>query len=104
MDDDISRQIKELLPFFFTETVKDLDKLENYVNKHDFESLRSLAHTLKGECGGYGFSQLSHIAEKIETAANEEKLEEVKNYIIKFRTITVKAQSELLSTEEANYG
>jgi len=44
------------------------------------ESLRTFGHNIKGSGGMYGFDRVTELGAKIETAANENKLEDIKSF------------------------
>ncbi|MAE74083.1 MAG: hypothetical protein CL675_08295 [Bdellovibrionaceae bacterium] len=65
----IEEELKDIIPFFVTETQKDFVELQGLVDTSNLAGVSELAHRLKGECGGYGFDKLSELALEVEKAA-----------------------------------
>ena len=66
-----------MIPGFLENRRKDLDKIQAAVAANDFETLKSIGHTLKGVGGGYGFHYLSELGKEIETAAKNNSADDV---------------------------
>lgn len=84
----VDESLEEIIPFFIDETFQDFAKLDNACKQNDFVTLKSLAHTLKGECGGYGFHALGELAKGLEyhAMANDmtsaiAEVSKMKNYL-----------------------
>lgn len=67
--------LEDLIPGFLENRQKDLQDLEQALEKQDFEMLRSIGHNIKGVGGGYGFHEMTVIGAAIEESAKENKLE-----------------------------
>lgn len=67
--------LEDLIPGFLDNRQKDLQDLEQALEKQDFEILRSIGHNIKGVGGGYGFNEMTAIGAAIEESAKENKLE-----------------------------
>ena len=65
----VDADLEELIPGFLENRSKDVGNLRSALAGDDFETLRSVGHSLKGVGGGYGFDLISEIGAKIETAA-----------------------------------
>jgi HPt (histidine-containing phosphotransfer) domain-containing protein len=65
----VDRDLEDLIPNFMTNRQNDLVAMRQAIDTADFETVRSLAHCLKGAGGGYGFDALTEIAAAIEQAA-----------------------------------
>jgi len=59
----------------------DLVIMRDAVTKADYETVRSLAHSLKGAGGGYGFDALSEIAAAIEQAAKAKNSGQIRAWL-----------------------
>ncbi|MFK8136737.1 MAG: Hpt domain-containing protein [Bdellovibrionales bacterium] len=77
-----NEDLKEILPSFMDLTEKDMLELGRAVNNGDFSKINSIAHSLKGDSGGYGFNDLSDLAFKLEIFSNAEDLEATKEQYI----------------------
>lgn len=82
----VDSRLKEIIPFFFSETKKDFSKLETFIGEGNFGSIKTLAHTLKGECGGYGFGYLSDLAKDLEHSAEDSNINECGKHLLKMKT------------------
>ena len=82
----VDEDLKDLIPFFFEETRKDFDKLRVFLEEMDFPSITRMAHTLKGECGGYGFSFLSDVARELEIFSKNQDQQNCRDHISKMET------------------
>ncbi len=60
--------MRELVESFVSEMPERLRALEAAFESGERDSLRRLAHQMKGACGGYGFDTLSESASRLERA------------------------------------
>ncbi len=77
----VDPDLEDLIPGFLQNRSEDVKKLTDALEKNDFESLRSIGHSLKGVGGGYGFELMSEIGAEIETASKQDDAETVKTKI-----------------------
>jgi HPt (histidine-containing phosphotransfer) domain-containing protein len=68
----VDRDLEDLIPNFMANRQNDLITMRNAVDTADYDTVRGLAHGLKGAGGGYGFDVLSEIAAALEQAAKAE--------------------------------
>jgi len=68
----IDVELEDLIPGFLKSREKDIEKVREYLATGDFEAIRLLGHTLKGNGAGYGFDDLSVVGREMEQAATEE--------------------------------
>ena len=61
----------ELMEFFVDEMGERTAQLDAAFHAHDADTLRDLAHQLKGAAGGYGFQVISDAASKVELPLKE---------------------------------
>lgn len=78
---EVDEDLEDLIPGFLNNRNADIGKLQQAADASDFETLRSIGHSLKGVGGGYGFEKMSELGASIETAAKGEQLEEIKSFI-----------------------
>lgn len=64
----IDPQLADILPSFIELSQKDMDHLQQAIDREDWGLAKQIAHSLKGDCGGYGFMQMSDIARGLEEA------------------------------------
>ncbi|MBN1688029.1 MAG: Hpt domain-containing protein [Candidatus Omnitrophica bacterium] len=77
----IDREIQDLVPTFFENRRKDIERIREALIQNDFETVEILGHGMKG-CGkGYGFDEVSGIGESLELAAEKKDKREVEECI-----------------------
>ena len=60
-----------LVPRFMTNRKKEVTTMQAALTAQDFETVRKVAHGMKGAGGSYGFDRITEIAATIEQAAKE---------------------------------
>lgn len=65
----IDRELEELIPDFLERRRKDLAVFKLALAQKDLETLRTMAHQMKGFGGGYGFDHLTTLGKAMEEAA-----------------------------------
>jgi HPt (histidine-containing phosphotransfer) domain-containing protein len=61
--------------FFLSDLEKHVTSMANAWQEKDHDSLKALAHQLKGAAGGYGFPTLTRAAAAVETSLLSEQAE-----------------------------
>lgn len=67
----VDRTLESLIPRFLDRRRDDTDTIQSLVADGDFETIQSMAHSIKGSGGGYGFEPITDIGAEIETAARD---------------------------------
>jgi HPt (histidine-containing phosphotransfer) domain-containing protein len=75
---EVDEDLEDLIPGFLENRSSDVANLKKAADEGDFESLRSIGHSLKGVGGGYGFEKMSQIGAEIEIAAKGQQLDDIK--------------------------
>ena len=70
----------EMQEMYINFTSKELGKVEENIDTATMESLRTFGHNIKGSGGMYGFDSVTDLGAKIEAAAKEDKLEDIKSF------------------------
>jgi HPt (histidine-containing phosphotransfer) domain-containing protein len=90
----VDRDLEDLIPNFMTNRQNDLIAMRDAVDKADYETIRGLAHCIKGAGGGYGFDGISEIAADLELAAKAQdsaaistRLESLADYLQKVEIV-----------------
>ncbi len=90
----IDVELEDLIPGFLKSREKDIEKVKGYLADNDFESIRLLGHSLKGNGAGYGFDELSVVGRDLEQAAAEESpdmisksLEDLASYLARVEVV-----------------
>jgi len=65
----IDPDLEDLIPGFLDNRQKDIAKLREALAGADYESIRSIGHSMKGAGGGYGFDTITDIGAAIEQGA-----------------------------------
>ena len=73
----VDPDLADYIPTFVDHRKKELQQAEQALASKDFESLKSLGHTLKGCCASYGFVELGGLGRTLEDLAKTEKSEDI---------------------------
>ncbi len=65
----IDKDLEDIVPVFLNNRKKDVQTLRTALAQHDFETLRTLGHRMRGDGSGYGFDAVSQIGAIMESAA-----------------------------------
>lgn len=68
---EIDEGLMDIMPSFIELTEQDMQALSSAIEGNDLETVKKLAHTLKGDSGGYGFEEMSRIAKSLELSVKE---------------------------------
>lgn len=66
----VDRTLESLIPRFMQRRRDDADTIESLVSQGDFETIKSLGHSIKGSGGGYGFDPVTEYGSALEVAAD----------------------------------
>jgi len=73
--------IAELIPGFLQNRRKDIAAMLDAVQRGEFESVRVLGHSMKGDGGGYGFDAITEIGAALEQAAKQRNAVEIRDRV-----------------------
>ncbi len=77
----VDEDLEELIPGFLKNRTADVQLLKEAIEADDIGKIQSIGHSLKGVGGGYGFDALSELGAKIEIAAKEKNVSEIKTLV-----------------------
>jgi CheY-like chemotaxis protein len=77
----IAQDLKDLIPGYLEELQSDINRMQDAIEKQDYETVRMLGHTLKGSGGGFGFDPITDIGLEIEDAAIEKNCKNIEKSI-----------------------
>ncbi len=77
----VDEDLEELIPGFLKNRTADVQLLKEAIDADDIGKIQSIGHSLKGVGGGYGFDGLSELGAKIEIAAKEKNVGEIKDLV-----------------------
>lgn len=70
----VDKDLEDIMPEFLEHRRRDLEILENAVDKNEFNQVRTIGHRLAGNAPSYGLMDLGPIGDKLEEAArNKDK-------------------------------
>ena len=75
----------QLIPNFLENREKDIKKINESLEKGDFETIERLGHSMKGSGSIYGFDGITELGKIIEMSAKEKNVEEIKNNIAELK-------------------
>ncbi|MGI6366144.1 MAG: Hpt domain-containing protein [Bacillota bacterium] len=92
----IDAELEDLIPGYLDNRREDIRQIEQCLEKGDFETIRRLAHRMKGSGGGYGFDRITEIGAAMEQAAiqahavkTREQLELLRDYLVRVEIVYV---------------
>lgn len=74
----VEADLQGLIPGYLDNRVKDLSAIKDCLVQGDNDSIRRLAHRMKGSGGGYGFDGITAIGAAMEQAAIEKDSVEIR--------------------------
>ena len=77
----VDEEIEDLIPGFLDNRRKDVNALQEALSNGDYETIRTLGHSMKGAGGGYGFDAITDIGSSLENAAKQKNTEEIRKRI-----------------------
>jgi HPt (histidine-containing phosphotransfer) domain-containing protein len=81
MDDFDDDEWAEMQEMYINHTFKELKNIKENLDSAAFDSLRTFGHNIKGSGGMYGFNEITSMGAKIESAAINENLEDIKSHL-----------------------
>ena len=79
MEDFDEEEWAEMQEMYVNHTFKELQNIQENVNKLSLDSIRTFGHNIKGSGGMYGFNEITNFGLLIETAAKAGDLESIKS-------------------------
>lgn len=90
----VDADLWDLIPGYLDNRRKDLEKLETALEKGDFDSIKSIGHSMKGSGGAYGFDGITEIGAALEQcgkskdeAGTRKWISALENYIRNVKTV-----------------
>jgi HPt (histidine-containing phosphotransfer) domain-containing protein len=71
----------QLIPNFLENREKDINTIDESLEKGDFETIERLGHSMKGSGSIYGFDGITELGKLIEMSAKEKNSEGIKSNI-----------------------
>lgn len=70
-------EIADLIPKFLENRLKDISAIREALDRGDFETIRTLGHSMKGAGGGFGFPGITDIGKTLEDSAKAADAEQI---------------------------
>jgi HPt (histidine-containing phosphotransfer) domain-containing protein len=80
--------ISDLIPQYLKGKLADVQRIQDALERGDFDTVRVIGHNIKGTGNGYGFPEITEIGRNLEAAAKEQTASTIRS--------EVKALAELL--------
>ena len=77
----VDAELEDLIPGFLENRQEDIRSIEEALEKGDYETIRTLGHSMKGSGGGYGFDAITDIGKSLEDAAKEKNTGEIRKRV-----------------------
>ncbi|WP_027185440.1 ATP-binding protein [Desulfovibrio inopinatus] len=75
----LRKRLRDLLPGYITSLMTDLDEMQQKLEQPDFESVRKIAHKIKGSGASFGYPTITELATVLHEAAASGKEVDVKS-------------------------
>jgi HPt (histidine-containing phosphotransfer) domain-containing protein len=72
--------LREYVPTYIEHRLTELDDLDTYLSKQDFEGIRAICHKIVGSAASYNLFELESIVKKLQSAARNNKLNQCKAF------------------------
>ncbi|MGA1867998.1 MAG: ATP-binding protein [bacterium] len=73
--------LKDLIPEYLRDIRYDAEKMQASLAQDDFETIRTIAHRMKGSGGGFGFDQISELGLKLHSTAIDKNAREIQRFL-----------------------
>ncbi|MDD4658591.1 MAG: Hpt domain-containing protein [Eubacteriales bacterium] len=77
----VDADLADLIPGYLANRINDLAVICNSLGAEDYDTIRRLAHRMKGSGGGYGFDGITSIGAAMEQAAVQKNSGEIKRQV-----------------------
>jgi HPt (histidine-containing phosphotransfer) domain-containing protein len=77
----VDEDLADLIPGFLNNRQQDIKTMNEALEGSDYETVRTVGHSVKGSGGGYGFEYITEIGRSLETAAKEQDTENIQEWL-----------------------
>jgi HPt (histidine-containing phosphotransfer) domain-containing protein len=70
-DEPVGTWLANRVPVYLGEREADVNAIERALGVDDFQSIQKIGHNMKGSGSSYGFSRITEIGDRLESAAKE---------------------------------
>ncbi len=82
----VDREIADIVPGFLANRRMDIKSIQDALSKEDYETIRTLGHSMKGSGGGYGFDAIGDIGSLLEQEAESRNIKGIRRGIDELST------------------
>lgn len=82
----ISKDFEDIMPEYLESIRKHITSMKSAVLEKKFTPIKETCHKIKGNAGGFGFTQLGDIARNIENAAQENNCKKIQQLLLEAET------------------
>ena len=83
----VPEEIKDLVPAFLANRVKDLRILREKLEVGDFQTIQEVGHDMRGSGGSYGFDAVTQIGQSLEEAAKDKDSQRVQKLVNRLASV-----------------
>ena len=73
----VDAQLEAIVPRFLEKRLEDVGSIREALKQGDYETIRTLGHSMKGSGGGYGFDAVTDMGQSLEEAAKGKSAQEI---------------------------
>lgn len=77
----VDPELEDLIPGYLENRHTDVQSIFEALERGDCETIRVLAHSMKGSGGGYGFDAITEINQSMEQAAKSRNKDEIRKLV-----------------------
>jgi HPt (histidine-containing phosphotransfer) domain-containing protein len=77
----VDEDLADLIPGFLNNRQQDIKIMNEGLEGGDYETVRTVGHSMKGSGGGYGFDGITEIGRSLEIAAQEQDTEKIREWL-----------------------
>lgn len=82
----ISKNFTEVVPPYLSDIRNKVRLMKKALSTGNLNSIKEISHQIKGNAGGFGFSQLGDLSASLESAANENNKKEIERFLKQIKT------------------
>jgi len=94
---EVEKGMEDVVPGYIEKRRAEVPVYGEALARDDFESIRKLAHKMKGTGSGYGFPMLTELGSAIEKAAIQKEAAQIKEYLERFALYLESIQLKYIS-------
>ena len=77
----VSAEFKEFIPDFLVDIRNDVKSMIKALDNNDYETIKIIAHRVKGTAGGFGFDKITNIGKFLEAGVKEKNQKDIQKWL-----------------------